>query len=198
MVPQGDSSITRLKWVSTKVPELSSAEFYSVGVTIDLDHNYGWNVSRSERSINGDVLVGEVVSFREVAPEIWLPIEMQSTFGASRVVCSRVRVMECELNQSVKPELLVTQFPLGARVDEPYEGKVHLWGDGVSTKTFNDSEEFFKYIYAGAREYQRGGQQELPAAKGRHGAQWVIFVNVVLVVLLGLFTFLRRRMSRGA
>jgi hypothetical protein len=113
---QPDASVTRIKIVSSRSPEMAAREFVRVGTTLDLDHEHGWQIRRIESPYEDATIVAEVEEFREAAPGIWYPVETRSTLGKN--VCSITKVLECRINQPIDEKLLQTIFPEGARVIE--------------------------------------------------------------------------------
>jgi len=116
IVPQPDTSITRLKFVASKAPETAAPELRIVGSVLDLDHKHGWQVCRIETPYQETVVITQVLEFREGAPGLWYPVETRSTVGKD--IVDVVKVLKCEFNQPIDDVLLETQFPAGARLND--------------------------------------------------------------------------------
>ena len=194
-VPQSNSSVTRLQILSIPSPDIFDAAAAYVGAVVDLDHDHGWLISRFEGPPGPSSAVREASQFHQTESGFWYASEWQTVHMGRRIDVLSIPI--CEINQEFTDDVLQVQFPEGARVND-IGGRIHVWGKGKPEESFSNFEDYMNYQKARAIEFQRGGSQQLPLAKGRSGTQWLIIVNVVLVVLLGLFTFLRRRMSRGA
>ncbi len=194
-LPQSNSSVTRLQILSVPTPDIFANASMYVGAVVDLDHNHGWLISRFEGSPGPSSAVREASQFLQSKSGFWYASEWQTVHMGRRTDVLSIPI--CEINQEFTKDKLQVQFPEGSRVND-IGGRIHIWGVDGPKESFSSSEDYLNYQKNHVIELQRGGPQQLPSAKSQSGTKWVIIVNVVLVVLLCLFTFLRRRMSRGA
>ena len=201
-LPQSDSTVTRLQILSVPTPNTFATNVWryvvgtliDVGAVIELDHKHGWLISRFEGGPGPSPLIRRARQFRQTESGFWYVSEWEYLdMGRRRNVIS---IPICEVNQEFTQDKLQVQFPDGARVNDDVSGRIHIWGAGGPRESFSNSEDYLNYQKNYVIKLQRGGPQQLPAAKPRSATQWIIVVNVVLIAIIALFTYLRRRVSR--
>jgi hypothetical protein len=193
-VPQSDPSITRLKFASTSVQELSGRAYFGVGSTFDIDMSRGGMVTRTETPSSDSSYVTTVAQSVEAAPGVWIPLEIRTTFKGD-LLAGFIKVNKAEINQPISEESLTTQFPEGARVDEFPGYKVHIWGKGQSAESFTSFEKYMARTYAKARDYQQGPAINPVVQGGDRWKSFFVVLNLGLIAVVVALFVLRRRIG---
>lgn len=194
--PQPNNAITRLLVESTNDPEVKS----SVGSLLDIDHEHGFMLRRIETKTGTQVNVKEVSRFREAAPQIWVPeqVEIKVATPSNPTAMHRIVNFDTfEVNIPISDQDLKVQFPEGAHVIQQPELKYHVWGKEGPVQTFNNMEELMAHNYARARVLQYGDEHKPTDVPRRPQISWIIFANVILFGLLALVSYLRRRVNQS-
>lgn len=194
-VAQADSSVTRLQILSISSPDIFANASMYIGSVIDLDHKHGWLISRFEMGEGETLAVRQATQFRQTESGYWYASEWDSVRLGRRTDVTSIPI--CEINREFTEDELEVRFPEGARVDD-IGGRIHLWGDRGPKETFSSSEDYLNYQKNHITDLQRGGPPQHPLVKGQSNRDWIFVVNAVLLALIALFAYLRRRVSRRA
>lgn len=185
--PTLEPSIVRLRLVSSKEPALADY----VGMLIDVDLEHDALVRRVEKTLPPDMhCVTEVVRFGRSATGKWLPTEIRGFLKGKEV--TRIHVSDFSINEPIPQEELQVQFPEGSRVDDSINGAIHIWGKTRPEKTFTETAEFMKYLYAAAKERQAGKDHGFLSSR----ESLLLVLNLVIIILLCVLLAWRRRISR--
>ncbi|HET6423039.1 MAG TPA: hypothetical protein VFG20_05105 [Planctomycetaceae bacterium] len=176
LVETAKTDIVRLKVIETDQPQL-------VNAVIDLDPAHGYLIRRLESPKTSTV--AEVDGFTSFGEGIWLPDRVRRIVPRATAVAERVAA---RVNEPIADSELVVQFPEGARVDEVLTKRVYLWGNDGPAETF----ESFPLFHEHQLKRMKLAQQT-PENLASGGTNWLLWVNVVgIVVLLMLMKFRNR------
>ncbi len=156
-----------------------------VGMRVTLSSEHGYLIRKRVLSSEGQDFTTRTLDFRKYG-ELTLPtrVEIQHSQGMTQ---SEINFIE--VNQEIDPACLALNFPKGAAVIDLEKDVVHLWGDNGPEKTFDNGNELRRYL-ATANQ----GPVRMPDKKP---IDPIIWINVVLIPLIAMLVYLRRRMSRS-
>lgn len=154
------------------------------GSAIDLDAEHGFAISRIERAAEPSLQV-VVEDFQSFGDDIWIPRRIRRMKGPLAIVTEMV---SAEVNEPMKDQDLLLDFPQGARVDDASTGRVHLWGRGEPAMTFKDFARFHEHQMS-----QMRAAQVAPLDGTAWLTSWLLWVNLSGVGLLFVLFFVRKK-----
>jgi len=155
-----------------------------------LSPSHGYLISRcqsfaKDKSFISDIVVQE---FTETATGAWFPSLAFMKNDAGEIIM-RARLIEATHGSSITEKDATVQFPEGARVDNPVEKVIHIWGpkDGP-IHSFDSFDDFRLW----EDEAARANAPSVPSPRTWRISAPVFWANVVLIGLILVLLYLRK------
>ncbi len=148
-------------------------------VTVTLDPEKGYAVAstevRTKTSTPADGRM-QVLEYREVEPGLFIPVRIRGTGFSQPKGLIEQRVTRLQVNQPVRADSLVVNFPEGMKVQDTRNGSMeldHIWGKDKPRLTLDSREKL--------AAYERTFYQRNP---GMGGFLWVAAGLIVSAIAL--------------
>jgi len=179
-----DVARLRVDAVDATMPRLA----HLAGAEIEIDKTHGFLI---RRRVTAKGYVSEVKRFVQVG-ETWFPEEIVMRAGP---IASTTIVQFVELNNPIAPDTFRLEFVQGARVDNPDQGVLYIWGDGRPAETFANHQAFVAYLEAQMRKSAQGGSLDLESPSPG-GNRVLLAVNVAVLILVVILLVIRSRLQK--